>query len=126
MAKRGGRPRGSITQAYSTIYELAKRICTDPMVQDTMLFRAQMGTLDAATMRDLMYTYGGRPAYKMQVMRTTATSDDEARERAALMAMSPERRRALADLLRESNAYLALPQATVTRVEDAEIAEPEP
>lgn len=122
MGKRGGRPPGTITKAYSTVYELAKRIITDPIVQDRMLWDAQMGLLNPSTMRDLMYVYGGRPAYTMQLQRATVNTDED-REREVLRAMDPERRRAMLDGLREVQALrLALPQARVVpESTDAEI-----
>ena len=101
MGKKGGRPKGSITKAYRTVYELAKRILTDPDVQDQMLQQARAGTLHPSTMRDLMYIYGGRPAYKMDVPRVS-DPDDEA-QRAAIKAMPKEKRRLMMDLIREAN-----------------------
>ena len=101
MGKKGGRPKGSITQAYRTVYELAQRILTDPDVQDQMLQQARAGTLHPSTMRDLMYIYGGRPAYKMDVPRVS-DPDDEA-QRAAIKAMPKEKRRLMMDLIREAN-----------------------
>lgn len=128
MGKLGGRPKGGITKAYATVYELAKRVMTDPEVQDTILFRAQVGTLDAATMRDLMYIYGGRPAYKMQVQAPDADPEDQM-ERDRMRAMPKDKRRVMMELLRELNAIEPARLALQGRVEatDAEIVqEPEP
>ncbi len=55
---------------------LAQRILTDPDVQDHMLQQARAGTLHPSTMRDLMYIYGGRPAYKMDVPRVADPHDE--------------------------------------------------
>lgn len=128
MGKLGGRPKGGITKAYATVYELAKRVMTDPDVQDTILFRAQVGTLDAATMRDLMYIYGGRPAYKMQVVAPESDPRDDA-DREKMRAMPKDKRRLMLDLLRELNGVEPVRLALKGRVEavDAEITqEPEP
>lgn len=128
MGKRGGRPKGGITKAYATVYELAKRVITDPLVQDTILLKAQLGLLDAATMRDLMYTYGGRPAYKMQVQAPDADPEDQM-ERDRMRAMPKDKRRVMMELLRELNAIEPARLALQGRVEatDAEIVqEPEP
>ena len=108
MGKKGGRPKGSITQAYRTVYELAQRILTDPDVQDQMLQQARAGTLHPSTMRDLMYIYGGRPAYKMDVPRV-ADPHDEDSKRERLRRMDPDKRRQMLDFFRELDPPRALP-----------------
>jgi len=108
MGKKGGRPKGSITQAYRTVYELAQRILTDPDVQDQMLQQARAGTLHPSTMRDLMYIYGGRPAYKMDVPRV-ADPHDEDGKRERLRRMDPDKRRQMLDFFRELDPPRALP-----------------
>lgn len=121
MGKKGGRPPGSINKAKRKMIELAETILTDLTVQQTMLRDAQLGLLHPSVIRELLYIYNGRPAYKMQVEKTV--DPEEAEERARLRAMPKDKRRMMLDLMREMDRQpLQLPQARVTAVSDAKPA----
>jgi transposase len=110
LGKLGGRPL-SIRRAFPEVYGLAKRVWTDPVVQSTVLDLAQAGLLHPMLMRELLYVYNGRPAYKMQIPREVDPDEDEKRER--MRAMPRAERRLLMDLLRKVNRP-ALPAAAAT------------
>src|SRR5216684_6423161 len=107
----GSREALSIRKAFPEVYGLAKKVWTDPEVQSTILDLARAGQLHPTLMRELLYVYNGRPAYKMQIQREADPDEDEKRER--MRAMPRAERRLLMDLLRKVNRP-ALPAAAAT------------
>lgn len=112
MGKKGGRPPGSISKAKRKMIELAECILTDLTVQQRMLADAQAGLLHPSVIRELLYIYNGRPAYKME--RVIPVDPEEDEERARLRAMPKDKRRMMLDLMREMDRQpLALPASAV-------------
>lgn len=123
----GGRPKGSVTSPILTVSAFMLSVFRDPEFQADFRWRAQNGLLNSSEIQNMCYFAEGRPTYKVEV--TKPIDPDEAADRAAMLRMSLEERRAMTDAIRKFNALraeqpIAIPQTTRPEAEDAEIVAP--
>jgi hypothetical protein len=122
VGKLGGRPR-SIKKVYPTLWALSERMFNDLEVQNRIFEAMRDGTMHPSEVREWMYIYNGRPAYKTEVSRkANGNSDEEFRAYQRLREENPAlfkemARGALAMRKILADQRRALPQATAVQVD---------